>query len=479
MSRRHESRYDEYLKQKEKPLVSSEQLSIASFVTSTGELNKKYGSQNPRQRLLIESLVKNVIINCALPVAIVDNQHFRQFLTDIDPKFSPPCRQTVTSSFLPQYLKEKKAKLEDLLKQCSDVALTTDAWTDRRAHAFLGVTVHKFVSGKNSSHLLAFRTLPGSHTGQRIAEELEAIINEFGLQNKVRFIVSDNASNMKKAMHLLFEAISDDDEDGNTIDNYFDDPSLWQDNAMDDTESETHIDRQGRRIPCFAHSLQLVVRDGLQTVGLAKRTLAKCTKLASLVHQSALFRSSFERTFGSGRSIPSSNETRWNSTLHQLKAILDLDQAKLTELLQETTQDSLLLSAKDLQQIQELVDILSPFAEATDLTQGDKTITVSCVIPIVLSLNKMLKEKLGHIRSFQPLVRALITSMNDRFSGLLEKLGIHSQHASAAPDLSFSDDVFLMATALDPKFAFHWLQDHPGSQQEQEILRLRITGQYH
>ena len=194
------------------------------------------------------------------------------------------------------------------------------------------------------------------------------------------------------------------------------------------------------------------------------------------MHQSTLFRTSFENTFGAGRSIPASNDTRWNSTLRQLHAILQLDQAKLTQLLKDTTQDNLILSTKDQQQIQELVDILLPFAEATDITQGEKQITVSGVIPIVLSLNRKLKEKLGQVKSFQTLVRTLMTSLNNRFQGLLKKLDINTQHDGGTRDLLFDDDVFLMATALDPRFAYHWLQDHPGNAQEKELLRLRING---
>jgi hypothetical protein len=45
---------------------------------------------------------------------------------------------------------------------------------------------------------------------------------------------------------------------------------------------------------------------------------------------------------------------------------------------------NLILPAKELQQVQELVEIFEPFAEATDLTQGDKTMTVSCRLPVEL-----------------------------------------------------------------------------------------------
>ena len=43
-------------------------------------------------------------------------------------------------------------------------------------------------------------------------------------------------------------------------------------------------------------------------------------------------------------------------------------------------------------QLKELCDILKPFAEATDLTQGEKVVTVSAVLPSVLSLNNNLEK---------------------------------------------------------------------------------------
>ena len=44
-----------------------------------------------------------------------------------------------------------------------------------------------------------------------------------------------------------------------------------------------------------------------------------------------------------------------------------------------------------------------------------------------------------------------------------------------ARDLAFDDDAFLMAAALDPRFAFHWLEDHPGSTHQKQDIRKKIT----
>ena len=92
---------------------------------------------------------------------------------------------------------------------------------------------------------------------------------------------------------------------------------------------------------------------------------------AFVVHQSALFRAAFEEHFGQGKSVPASNDTRWNSVYRQIEAVVELDQLRLLDVLQETSHENLIMNAKELAQLQGLVSLLAPFAEATDLTQGD------------------------------------------------------------------------------------------------------------
>jgi hypothetical protein len=140
--------------------------------------------------------------------------------------------------------------------------------------------------------------------------------------------------------------------------------------------------------------------------------MARVSKLANLIHQNALFRGSFESAFGSGRALPETNATQWNSTLRQLPAVVERDQAKLAELLRSPSHDNLILNKKDLDQLSELVQILLPSAEllpfvGTDLSQGDKMITISCVIPVLLSLHRLLTDKAGNLRHFDTLVRKL------------------------------------------------------------------------
>ena len=47
-------------------------------------------------------------------------------------------------------------------------------------------------------------------------------------------------------------------------------------------------------LPCFAHSLLLVVLNGLSNLTAVRTMLEKCSKLASLLHHSASLRGAFE-----------------------------------------------------------------------------------------------------------------------------------------------------------------------------------------
>lgn len=294
-------------------------------------------------------------------------------------------------------------------------------------------------------------------------------------------MVTDNASNMRKAMSVLFE----------TSEEYVADPSLWEDSDMEEVQSI--LQNLGKRISCFAHSLQLVVRDGLSSLTTMRLALGKCSQLANMLHQSALalFRGHYESVMGTGKSVPSTNETRWNSTYCQLKAIAELDATKLTTVLNESNQQNLILSSRDMNQIKELVRILSSFAEATDLTQGSAVITISCIVPTILSLIKKMNEFVnvnerqaqGSTVVFSGLLRNLTHGLYQRFQDIFAMLNIPLPAAvrsgtsiSAGRTLAFDADVFLMACALDPEYAYHWLQDVPTSQEEKQAICHKVDG---
>ena len=101
---------------------------------------------------------------------------------------------------------------------------------------------------------------------------------------------------------------------------------------------------------------------------------------------------------------------------------------------------------------------MKPFAEATDLTQGEKVITISAVVPSILSLNHHLEKMKPQVCFLSGLVRSLQASLNKRFLGIFINMKMaRTQDGITAP---FSDPVYLKAAALDPAFSLLWVEPH-------------------
>ncbi|KAJ4932943.1 hypothetical protein JOQ06_029781 [Pogonophryne albipinna] len=187
--------------------------------------------------------------------------------------------------------------------------------------------------------------------------------------------------------------------------------------------------------------------------------MAKVTKFCSLLHSTCGLKEAFEGQYGANRSIPSAVSTRWNSTLRLVEAVTDLDPQSLNTLLEAQGHKGLCLSAREWSQLKELVEILAPFLQATDLTQGEKVVTLSAALPCVLSLNSHLNSMLNTTRHLAGFVKALQKSLQRRFRGIFANVRMDdSDSAQPAGDLPFGDMVYMMSALLDPSFCFFWLE---------------------
>lgn len=140
---------------------------------------------------------------------------------------------------------------------------------------------------------------------------------------------------MKRAFTVCFPK----EEDGEvTDDDNLDDAELWEDLSRGewDTVDQMLIRGSPKRQQCFAHTLQLTVGDGLKDARIANGAFAKCSKLSSLLRTSSTFKDAFEDKFGQ-RGVPAAVNTRWNSTLRQVKAVLSFSHQELCSVVQGTT----------------------------------------------------------------------------------------------------------------------------------------------
>ncbi|GAA6090111.1 zinc finger BED domain-containing protein 4-like [Tachysurus ichikawai] len=193
------------------------------------------------------------------------------------------------------------------------------------------------------------------------------------------------------------------------------DEHLWEDmNLVEDTELPWS---SGERLSCFAHSLQLVVNDGMK------------------------------------ETIPAANTTRWNSTFKQVHALTALDHKSLNEMCSKDY-ENVMFSAREWNQLKELSAVLAPFSEATDKTEGDKSVTISMVVPTVLDLNTHLLKMEDTRMQCRRLVKALRQSLVKRFSGIFTKTNMAKESGREEP---FSHNVYFLATMLDLQFGLSWV----------------------
>lgn len=139
--------------------------------------------------------------------------------------------------------------------------------------------------------------------------------------------------------------------------------------------------------------------------------MAKVTKLCSLLHTTCGLKEAFEAEFGANRSFPAAVSTRWNSILRLVKAVTNRNQLSLNTLLEVQGHKELCLSPREWSQQLDLVDILDPFVQATNLTQGEKVVTLSAALPCVLSLNYHMQSILSTSRHLVSLVNSLQQSL--------------------------------------------------------------------
>lgn len=132
------------------------------------------------------------------------------------------------------------------------------------------------------------------------------------------------------------------------------------------------------RISCFAHTLQLSVKDGIDSSKQVTTTLAKVSKLVHHIKKSTNAIEKLELKNEKG--VVLKNDTRWNSQLKMVRRILELDLEDVIE------RRELQVSLRERAILQNFVSIFEQFEIATDFLQGEHYRSMSMAIPSYLGL---------------------------------------------------------------------------------------------
>uniref|UniRef100_A0A182XQ07 BED-type domain-containing protein n=1 Tax=Anopheles quadriannulatus TaxID=34691 RepID=A0A182XQ07_ANOQN len=163
--------------------------------------------------------------NKPLTIAQKKGEKFKKFVRMLNPKYEVPSRKTLSNGLLESNYQRELAKLTDNLSKTTSLALTSDGWTNSNNTSFMAVTVHYINDESNlCSNLLECTEFPNKHTADNIAICLKNVAEKFKIHDKIQAVVTDNAANMKAGVRQT---------------------------------KFTHL-------PCFAHTLNLIVQNAVQ-----------------------------------------------------------------------------------------------------------------------------------------------------------------------------------------------------------------------
>ena len=175
---------------------------------------------------------------------------------------------------------------------------------------------------------------------------------------------------------------------------------------------------------CFAHTLQLVVEEGVIAQRAVTDILTTCRKVVGHFKHSATAYNHFheiQKRLGiATHRLQQDIKTRWNSSYYMLQSVLELP-TDITE-----------LTPYQLDLAQKVVEALQPIEEITKTISSD-SVTIAVVIPFIRMLVKSL-EKHHNDSGVRTMKKEMLKSLKRRFNGIEENKYV------------------VIATLLDPRF---------------------------
>lgn len=424
---------------------------------------QKYSHDHLKQQKVTKKLAY-FIGTSRYPKHMVNNKEFRDVLESLDSRYAIPGSRKIDAE-LNELLMKCKQGLKDLMDSAKFLCFTTDIWSQKGSlKSFLGVTAH-FYDRKTHERVrivIANREFPHPHTGERIKALFLEILQEYEIDlNKVSRVLSDNGSNMVKALRELQDELERNDKAGvqepdeveesdseSDMDNAEQDNtgSEYDDNDDDEDEMDTYADEINfieaeedvqrafgkLGLSCYCHTLQLVVNKIMDEPKIKK----VCKKAKSLVKKFNKSGRAIEKLVAkSGKKIPSSCPTRWSSYYFMISTLIEM-RKEISDVCEELGWDT--LPVTDWKLLSELKNFLKPFADHTYISEGEAYTTVSLVIPSILELISHLDSIKGSLLGCAEDIKA---EVNKRFEKYLDPKNEHF------------DPIYVSATYLDPSVA--------------------------
>ena len=203
---------------------------------------------DPRAKAMTFKILEMIAIDNR-PFSMVRDMGFSRLVHYVKPRYNIPSRSYFVGTVLPKMYDHVVNVIQEAVNCAVAISLTSDGWRAKNKEEFMSLTAHcVFSDFKAQSLVLHTKPFTASHTAVNINNMLNSMIDDFKIPvHKIHNIVHDNASNMTLAMV-----------------------------GMSNFNS----------LPCFIHTTQLVVNDGILLQPSVNTIMAKTKKMGMHLSQS-------------------------------------------------------------------------------------------------------------------------------------------------------------------------------------------------
>ena len=191
------------------------------------------------------------------------------------------------------------------------------------------------------------------------------------------------------------------------------------------------------RVSCFGHNLDLAIKKGLNEPRV-QRALARCHSIVEMFHHSWKktrdLRQKQDQLDLPQHKIIGDVVTRWGSTYEMVSRILEQQQAISSVLLEDRKNWHRMITDSELSVLESLVEVLKPLSYLTDALAGEKQVTASAVLPVLVLVNSKMDQSATDTALAKEIKQKIWADLSSRYG---------NREVS---------DMLNIATFLDPRF---------------------------
>ena len=209
----------------------------------TIERSQAYSFDHPRVCELHRAIGEMVCVDC-IPMYTVEKPGFRHLFNILEPRYTPCSHTYLSQTLIPEMYSKVMSCVSKPVDVVPYVSITTDLWSSQALDSYISLTGH-WINGNWECKEGCFRAQPFNErqTGEHIKSIVTQCVEKWQLAEKLHLVLRDNGRNFVAGLR------------------------------------DANIPNVG----CLAHTLQLVVNEGVMAQRQVQDVLGCCPRIVGVL----------------------------------------------------------------------------------------------------------------------------------------------------------------------------------------------------